>query len=193
MPSKKKRPPKKLPATVHHQKRTPQELRATAYHEAGHAVAAIAQGLTIHKVSIVPGVGYYGVCFSLSVLHYVFRSQKERREIAEGIIIGCYAGLPAQQLVDPNPKKYHGRQDEDNAYDVSRRWEVLPRNCRQVNDDAHKKYLDRLRNKARQLVNEQRNAIAALAEELLQNQELDSAAAEAIVEPLLNKGLRKGS
>jgi ATP-dependent Zn protease len=51
-------------------KRTAEEIRATAYHEAGHAVVAIAQGLTINKVSIIPGEEFNGVTFLPSLLHY---------------------------------------------------------------------------------------------------------------------------
>jgi ATP-dependent Zn protease len=40
--------------------RSDEELRATAYHEAGHAVIAIALGLTIKKVNIIKGQDYNG-------------------------------------------------------------------------------------------------------------------------------------
>ena len=165
-------------------KRTPQDLRATAYHEAGHAVANIAQGLTIDTVSIIPGKGYHGMCISPSVWEYDAASTRERRAIGRMIIIGCYAGMHAQRIVEPGAK-FGAEGDEHQAFQASRKWCVLPRYS-SVGDDAHLKYLGRLKRESRRLVNRHRDAIAALAKELLRKQELDEAAAKAIVEPLLN-------
>lgn len=168
-------------------KRTPEDLRATAYHEAGHAVVTFAQGLTIDTVSIIPAEDYNGICLEPSVLGYRFESWRDRRAIARALIVVCYAGMHAQRLVDPNAADWHGDGDESDAFQLSQNYEVLPRYCSWVGDDAHDRYLDRLRQEAKRLVMKHRTAIAALAEALLQEKEVDRSAAEAIVEPLLNK------
>src|SRR4051794_59014 len=61
--------------------KSPTALRATAYHEAGHAVAEHALGLTVNKVSIIPGEGFNGVCRSPGALGYHFANGRERRAI----------------------------------------------------------------------------------------------------------------
>jgi ATP-dependent Zn protease len=166
--------------------RSDEELRATAYHEAGHAVITVVQGLTINKVSIVPGHDYNGICSQPGVAGYHYSNRREERSIARAIIIGLYAGMPAQRLVDPNPPAFHGQDDEDDAYELSRRHRVLPRHCDIEGDEYHLAYLERLRAEAQRLVRGHRWVIAKVAEELLQRQELDGAEAEELIESLPN-------
>jgi ATP-dependent Zn protease len=119
------------------QKRTPEQIRATAYHEAGHAVVHVAMGLVNNKVSIIPGKDYNGVCHAPNVLGYYETHKSKRRAIGRALIIGCYAGLHAQQLVDAAPEEYHGASDDSLALELSRTWGVLPRGCSYVGDDEH--------------------------------------------------------
>jgi ATP-dependent Zn protease len=167
--------------------RSLKELRATAYHEAGHAVITIVQGLTLKKVSIVPGEDYNGLSVEPAVAGYDFSNAREARSIARMLIIGCYAGMPAERLVDPDAPDSHGEDDEDNAFRLSREHQVLPRYCSIVGDEYHWKYLDKLRAEARRLVKKHRRAIAKVADELLQEQELDGAKAKNLIEPLLGR------
>jgi ATP-dependent Zn protease len=168
----------------------PSALECTAYHEAGHAVVDLALGLTVQKVSIVPDDASNGFCRGPSVQLYEASGRKERRTVARAAIISCYAGLEAQRLVDPNPAEHHGDGDEDEAFELSRRWGVLPGRCDFIGDDRHQAYLDRLRTEARRLVKRQRAAVARLAAELLARRELEGAEVERIVLPLLAKGKR---
>lgn len=167
-------------------KRSAKELRATAYHEAGHAVITVALGLTINKVSIVPGEGYSGVCREPGVLGYESSSRRDRRSIARAAIVGSYAGMHAQRLVDPGAPDFHGEGDEADAFELSRMFEVFPRKIGWVGDEQHLAFLDRLRVEARRLVRKHRHAIDKLAELLLQRQELERAEAVQLIESVLD-------
>ena len=164
--------------------RDPDALRATAYHEAGHAVAEVVQGLSVSSASIVADADddSLGRCYSPPVLGYEFNSAREQRQVARASIVGCYAGVEAQRLVDPAPADFHGQADDEQAFAVSREYAVLPRSCEFVGDDAHMAYLERLRREARRLVRKHRRAVEAVAEALLQHETLDGVDIEAIVE-----------
>jgi hypothetical protein len=169
-------------------------VRATAYHEAGHAVANVALGLAINKVSIIPGedhhgLDYTGICVSPGVLDYHYPSAgvvREQRAVARAHIVACYAGMAAQRLVDPHRPDEHAAGDEENAMELSRLFGVFPRGCSRVGDEAHLRYLDKLRAEARRLVRKHWRAVAELAEELLQCEVLSGPEAEKIIRPLLN-------
>lgn len=78
-----------------------------------------------------------------------------------------------QRLVDPDPKAFHGESDDDTAIELSRQFEVFPRNCRHVGDSHHREYLDRRSVEARRLVKKHCKVIEKLAELLLQRKELE--------------------
>jgi ATP-dependent Zn protease len=166
-------------------RRTKKELRATAYHEAGHAVAHLALGRTNDKVSIIPGEGFNDQCDSAGVGGYYYVNACQRRALIRDLIIGCYAGLEAQCFVDPNPKDCHGAGDDRRAFQLSREHEVLPRRLGYIGDQYHMAFLDRLRVQARRLVRRHRDAVAALAEELLRRKEMDGAEVERLLAPML--------
>jgi hypothetical protein len=84
-------------------------------------------------------------------------------------------------------KPKHGLQDEEDAFELSRQWGVLPPSCRCVGDNAHLAYLDRLRATARRLVNQYRVAVEKLAEELLRTRNLDGTPVEEFTKPWLGK------
>ena len=168
-------------------KRTVGDRRATAYHEAGHAVIAVAQGLAINKVSVIPGQDYYGVCVHPSVYGYSFSTKRERRSIARGIIVSIYAGMHGQRLVDPDPQAVHGGDDDNHAFELSREFEVFPRRCNLVGDDRHYAYLDRLSGEARRLVKKHRSVIEKLAELLLVRKELGGTEAEEFIQVRLGQ------
>jgi ATP-dependent Zn protease len=161
------------------------EARATAYHEAGHAVIRLVKGLTVNRVSIIPGEGFTGVCLAPGVLGYECSGRRERRETGRASVVSCYAGFEAELLEYPNAREEHAADDWENAFRISRQWEVLPRNCDHVGSEAHFKYLERLRAEARRLVRRHRAAIDALAAELLRRQEMNREQVEALVAPFL--------
>jgi ATP-dependent Zn protease len=169
-------------------RRTPERRLATAYHEAGHAVVHALLGLTNHKVSIRPEGADDGQCLTPSVPQCTARTWREQRSIARKQIVGCYAGLYAERLVDPYAPDWRGREDEDNARFLSRTFEVFPRNFSYVGDSEHLRFLDKLRAESRRLVHQYREAIAAVAEQLLRKKELDGEEVKQIIEPYL-KGM----
>jgi ATP-dependent Zn protease len=166
---------------------SPEEaLRATAYHEAGHAVANLVQGLTVDRVSIIPGEGFNGRCRSPGALGYRFSNARQRRAIGRAIIVACYGGIEAERFIDPGAPEYHADDDMAIALEQSRLLEVFPRYMRRVGDEWHMAYLERLRGEARRLVKRHRAAVAALAEELLCREELDGAQVEELLSGFLS-------
>src|SRR5262245_53654256 len=80
--------------------------RAAAYHEAGHAVADLVQGLTVITISIIPDGNNNGTCWSPG--DYYDATLRERRAIGRAIVLGCFAGLEAGRLFDPDAPEDHG-------------------------------------------------------------------------------------
>ena len=76
-------------------------------------------------------------------------TKSARRKLARKMIIRLYAGLPAQRLVDPNPAEYHGESDDEEAFELSKRWGVFHRGMSHAGDDVHQAYFDRRRGEAR--------------------------------------------
>jgi ATP-dependent Zn protease len=167
--------------------RSDEELRATAYHEAGHVVIAIALGLTVKKVSIVPGQDYNGVCVQPNLVGYHLRDRRDAEDTLKKIIISLYAAMPAQRLVDPDPPEFHGAPDEEDANELCLRHAILLRRGRRAFDEFRQAYLGRRRVDARRLVRKHRKAIEEFAEILLLRQELGGEEAEQLIEPLLDQ------
>jgi hypothetical protein len=92
----------------------------------------------------------------------------ERRKLARDFILISYAGIPAQRLVDSNVDPLHGGMDEEQAFETSRQFNVLPRKMSYIGDEQHHKYLDRLRREAIALVKRNEPAIRHLASILLE-------------------------
>ena len=142
---------------------------ATAYPEAGHAILALVNGLTGIEVTIVPGEGTLGHYLHPRVHGYETQGSRERRRLARDCILVCYAGMHAQRLFDPDADESHGAIDENNAFNLSRDFGVLPRYCSYVGDSHHLQYLHRLRKEAGRLVRQNQAPIRALAEALLES------------------------
>ena len=152
----------------------------TAYHEGGHVVAHFALGLAVNKASIIPKEGSLGQALSPPVLGYESGgSRREQRQIARANIIGCYAGMEAEWIFDPNARD-SGGGDNQTAFWLSRTYCVLPRYCQYVGDEQHLDYLDRLRREARRLVRRHWQAVEEVAASLLKNKRLDGKKLEAI-------------
>jgi hypothetical protein len=160
-------------------------FRATCWHEAGHAVAALVQGLTFNEVNVAREGDQNGYCIQPSLLMYDVSSKRERRARARGCIIVSYAGIEAERLLDPDAPQWHGDADFQNAFETSRDYEVLPRGASFVGDEIHIAYLDRLRRQARRLVTQHQATIQRLAEALSVNRRMDAvtAAKAAGIEP----------
>jgi ATP-dependent Zn protease len=133
------------------------KLRGTAYHEAGHAVVQLYLGLPIVDVTIVPDrdEGSLGHMTHPPPLRLdIPATRLARRQAARDMMIGCYAGVAAQQLVDPSPAPFHGEDDSASASWLAREYGVRT-------DPV------RLRREARRLVRQLSRYIDCLATALL--------------------------
>lgn len=156
-------------------------IEDTAYHEAGHVIAHFVQGLTIDNVSIVAADDYFGICYSPPPMLYETTGARERRQVARASIVASYAGYEAEQMLNPNAPDYHGRDDYENAFELSREFGVLPRRCSFVGDEFHMAYLRRLQGEARSLVRKNWDKVQAIAQALIKNNSLSREEAESIL------------
>ena len=131
-------------------------------------------------VSVRPGEDYHGVCQHPNVLHYDAANLRERRRIARDMIVACYAGVHAQRLVDWDASDQDGASDQEDAFELSRQWQVLPRRCSFVGDDIHFAFLEKLKAEAGRLVWRHLASIEALAAALVERTELDGDEAKVI-------------
>lgn len=165
--------------------RTLAQVKATAHHEAGHAVAMIVQDLGFDSVTIMPEGTSLGSILHPNVLMYDIPSNRNaQRALTRQLIIACYAGIPAQSLVDPSPEEFHGDGDEQNAFELSREWGVVPKRC-SVGDDAHIGHLEKLRGEAKRLVRRHETVIHALTAVLLKEKTMDYARVREVLAPLI--------
>jgi len=142
--------------------------RTTAHHEAGHAVAAIVQGLIITYVTIKPDEDFVGACLHPNVLGYEYRGTRERKRIARKCIIASYAGLQAEKIFNPKAEEWRAQGDENNAFSLSREFLVLPRRCSIIGDEAHLEFLTKLQREAREMVRRHWPSVSAVAKALLE-------------------------
>jgi ATP-dependent Zn protease len=177
-----------IPETAPPEERHPWDVRATAYHEAGHAVVMLAFGLEIDEATISPDAerDSNGHISHPPPLGYITTGVRDRRSLVRAMILSSYAGMEAERLVDPDAPHYHGAGDADTAFYLSRTYEVLPRKMEYVGDDAHWRFLDRLKSEARHIVHDLRGPIGRLADELLSKTRLTGAEVEALVAPMLS-------
>ncbi|MGC2161247.1 MAG: hypothetical protein WA634_05010 [Silvibacterium sp.] len=96
---------------------------ATAYHEAGHAVAAWAQGVKVLKASIIPDAETDGWVQHAPVWKNVNlevdRSARAAGKIRENIVI-CLAGGQAQRRYAPRSlRNWHRGSDYEGAVDLA--------------------------------------------------------------------------
>jgi ATP-dependent Zn protease len=160
--------------------------QGTAYHEAGHAVITIVLGLPVTDVTIqfAEEDNANGSMTHPSPLMFDVTTQRERRTIARSQIIACYAGYPAELLTDPDADAALSQGDEENAFDLSRQYAVLPRSHRgYVGDDVHVGYLGRLKAKARRLVQTHQAEIAVVAAALLERTSLSGDEVKQLLQP----------
>ena len=166
------------------------EIKATAYHEAGHGVACVVQGHPVKNLTVVPNATSFGHYVRPSVRDYDCQTVSQMRKVARELILVCYAGWPAEQRCNPDADEWRSKRDYDQAFNLSREFEVFPRSCTVVGDEFHQKYLAELKEKARRLVRRHWNAVEALAAELLKRKTLDKDAIERTVQPIL-VGIRR--
>ncbi|MFH1923619.1 MAG: hypothetical protein ABIP48_27480 [Planctomycetota bacterium] len=150
-----------------------QTRASVAYHEAGHAVADCRHGFDLFWVTVQPKGDYAGKNEGAGSWW--------TPEEAEQRLVGLYAGYAAQRRSDPDQSDTLARSgasgDFDKAADILR-W---------LHPDATDAELQRLQNEwiaqAQTFVNDERNwgAIDALAEELLEHEELDGDEIELVI------------
>lgn len=146
--------------------RTREQRMTTALHEAGHAVVHLHFGLPVTEVSIVEAHDGCGAMIHPEAL-MADAPPRKRRAIARQLILGCYAGLHAERFADPDVDASHGTHDEAEAFELSRKYGVLPRRTSAIGDQEHMAYLGRLSEESRRLVNRRDAPIIVLASELL--------------------------
>jgi hypothetical protein len=166
-------------------RRSAAALRATALHEAGHAVVHLYFGLPIIRVTIDPDGDVLGSMAHHSPMMIDVPSGRGRRQIARQMILGCFAGLHAQRLVDTHAPECHGSEDVHNAWTLSRDYGVLPRWCDYIGDDAHADFMNRLQMESRRLVQRLRVPIEILAEHLLLSRTMIAEEVESVITPHL--------
>ena len=161
------------------------KLDSTAHHEAGHAVAAIVQGLTITYVTIKSDEDFLGACLHPSVLGYEFSGTREKKRIARECILTAYAGFQAEKIFNPQAEEWRAQNDEGNALFLSREFLVLPRQCSHIGDEAHLEFLAKLQLEAHKLVRRHWSSVSAVARVLLETKILTHDQVEEIID-LLN-------
>jgi len=148
-------------------------LQETAYHEAGHAVISMHFGLAVNEVTIRPDLnnGTLGSVSGPNTLYgYEYAGARERRKCVRQTIIGLYAGLEAEKLINPHANEELSGNDETQAFDLLRDYPIP--HCGYVGDDVYCAYLEKLRKEARRMVKRLRPMIASLADELLSRTEM---------------------
>ena len=159
------------------------KLDSTAHHEAGHAVAAIVQGLIITYVTIKPDEDFLGACLHPSAFGYEFSGTRERKKIVRECIIASYAGLQAEKIFNPQAEEWRAQHDENNAFSLSHEFLVLPRQCSHIGDEAHLEFLAKLQLEARKLIRRHWSSVSAVARALLETKTLNHDQVKEIIDP----------
>ncbi len=82
------------------ERRSADRLNLAAHHEAGHAVALVAQGLTVERVSIVRHGGIDGVCKHPALSKYITYSFAAHLDIERRHIAVYWAGIVTEFLLE---------------------------------------------------------------------------------------------
>lgn len=88
------------------------------------------------------------------------------------MIIAAYAGVPAQRMVDPDADSGWGAEDDRNAWELSRIYELFPPGTSYWGDTVHQAYMEGLRDQAGRLVTRLRKPIAAVAAALVERESM---------------------
>ena len=148
----------------------------TAYHEAGHAVVDHDHGWPPLRVTIVPDHKRGSEGSSQGEDDYVSRlggeshTEEDARAAVEGCVVGYYAGLEAERLVDPGANALGAADDYEKARGLA---EIMGL------DDGD---LGALRQRAADHVARRRDAIDRLARTLLVHGTLDSLEVEEVID-----------
>jgi hypothetical protein len=148
-------------------------LSATAYHEAGHAVAAVQQGIGIgrHGISIIPGknvAGYVHVHKGFSGNPEYELTSSNRLRVERKVIVSFAGEIAQRKFRSRSVRKYHFRSDMEKALDLLTCFVGSPREL--------EAYAAWLRIRAEQLVENPLNwaIIEAVASELMKNMKLSA-------------------
>jgi hypothetical protein len=169
------------------EKEVPHATIDVAYHEAGHAVALVVVRQPGYELTIIPNKRekYQGQCLHLSVVAVPVNNRREQQKVARDQIVVAYAGWEAHVKFDPSADEGGCKVDRANAFELSRQWELFPRNIGHLGSETHRAYLERFRAEARRLINRHWPAVVALAEELYKRKHLDWDVVVKIVRPML--------
>jgi hypothetical protein len=155
-----------------------------AYHEAGHAVAALKQGIPVLGLTVVPKTEGTEVCLGHCEHPGLYackpRSDQEKRTIARKLILVDYAGPAAEdnfcrirvcwsRLIRDTTLDGDGPEDFRDAYYLA--GEAI-RHPRFFDRDDHHRYLIGMWRKARRFVKDQWADIHLLAQKLYQRKTL---------------------
>jgi ATP-dependent Zn protease len=143
------------------------ELRHTAYHEAGHAVIALRLGYEVRKVTIIRRQGVLG------------KADIRNRTSPDDIRINL-AGALAEALVNPNDEQIQlgAHSDWRNTRRSAREFEALGF----IGDQEGGTLIEELLHETRALVRRDKEAIARVADALLEHKTLRGDDIKRIVE-----------
>lgn len=139
-------------------------LRATAVHEAGHAVIGLALGFPCGGVTIKRTKVELGHAAMGNPLDGWRRGDGPRRELAEEVAIGLYAGAEAERLI-LNSQLCGDGDDVELARSFLAKY-VETRSSAHI-EEALEREEERLRGLTRELVGEHRDQILVIADALL--------------------------
>src|SRR6516165_9443188 len=154
-------------------------VMATAYHEAGHAVAAIMQGIAVHTVTIKPGDNYFGLTKHGKTRMDGFQPDYESvpprvRDRMEKQARCALAGLIAQRRFSKSSiRQWHAHQDHRIAADlVSRLAHSIPET---------EAWLNLLHIQTEQIIDAHWYGVEAIAQALIKRNILRGSEARALI------------
>jgi len=156
------------------------QLKLNAYHEAGHAVAAIVQGLPNEGITIKQEGDSLGVCFRPSIHLFEKTNMRVFKKIVRQYMIGSYAGYQAERYIDPNTDEGPSEDDYGNAESLAREFGLSP-SFTYYDNEAYQRYFKRIKNEAAKLIRQNISKVIAVADAVLEAETLTGEQVEKII------------